>query len=73
MGRAFGEQLGDLLIVVADLELDDLKLEAAGLDLGEVQDVVDDRQQASPLARIVSAKPRCSGVRFVSGAGRSCR
>jgi hypothetical protein len=44
-----GEETGDLLHHRGDLEVDDLEVHPSGLDLGEVQHVVDDRQQG--LAR----------------------
>ena len=39
------QQTGDLLDHSGDLEIDDLELHPPGFDLGEVQHVVDDRQQ----------------------------
>jgi hypothetical protein len=43
---ASGEQGGDLLDLTPQLEIDGLQVEAAGLYLGEVQDVIEDGQQA---------------------------
>ena len=44
LGR-LGDQLGDLLDDLDQVEVDLLELQVAGLDLGEVEDVVDDGQQ----------------------------
>ena len=43
--RPLGQQLHDLLERQPRVEVDDLELEATGLDLREVEDVVEDRQQ----------------------------
>ncbi len=43
--RRFGHQFGDIFHQFMQIEIDGLELDAAGFDLGEVQDVVDDVQQ----------------------------
>ncbi len=40
-----GEQVGDVLHQLAQVEVDPLELQLAGFDLGEIEDVVDDAQQ----------------------------
>ena len=44
-GRLFREQAGDILGRVGQIDLDGLQIHLPGLDLGEVQDVVDDAEQ----------------------------
>ena len=44
--RGVAEERGDVFEEHARVEVDDLELELAGLDLGEVQDVVDDREES---------------------------
>ena len=45
-GGRLREHVDLVLDGLADVEVDRLELEAASLDLGEVEDVVDDREQA---------------------------
>ncbi len=49
------QQVDGLAQQQGEIEVHDLEGQLAGLDLGEVEDVVDDVQQASPLLRTISA------------------
>jgi hypothetical protein len=56
--RLLGQQVGDLLDDDAQIEIDDLEIQLAGLDLGEVQDVADDGKQR--LARAANRLRVCA-------------
>jgi hypothetical protein len=56
-----GEQLGHVLDQRGDIEVDVLEIEAAGLDLGEVEDVVQDCHQR------ITATVDCLGVFALAG------
>ena len=48
--RCVAEERGDVFEEYGRFEVDDLQLELAGFDLGEVQDVVDDREESFTCA-----------------------
>ena len=68
------QQVHDIVDDGPHVELDVLDLELPGLDLGEVEDVVDDGQQAPRPSCAPSGRSRADGRRGRSRAGgRSCR
>ena len=54
LGRLGGQQVQGLLDAGVEFEGMMFQLEFAGFDLGEIEDVVDDGQQASALLRVAS-------------------
>ena len=71
--RLLGQHVDRVLDRAAQVEIDLLEAQLPGLDLREVQDVVDDRQQrvAARLDRL--GESRCVAASRCRAAGRSCR
>ncbi len=72
--RAQGQRLQRVLDAVADVEVDRLELDLAGLDLGEVEDVVDDAEErVGRRAHRLEVLALLAGQRRCRGPARSCR
>ena len=67
------QRLQHLIEVLPEVEWNLLAQQLAGLDLGEIKDVVDDRQQASEDDLMICRYSRCSPLTAVDWSSRSLR